>query len=191
MADFEYFRVLSVFSWKKSARAQKSVLNMASSNSQIDKPQHGHPKRAELRCKYKHRRTLYISHGPMLSWNWRVSQHASVAWHHSLVFCLQKVSGYPLYHTLHETVTWLEKFVDPTYEYHKAMAQVSLQLLLEITEPAIIPFNLDRYSQALCGYGKILNDSYGRNLMSQNITLGEGILEHLSIWFFECFVGKH
>ena len=25
-----------------------SVLNMASSNSQIDKPQHGHPKRAEL-----------------------------------------------------------------------------------------------------------------------------------------------
>ena len=81
--------------------------------------------------------------------------------------------------------------MDPTYEYHKAMAQVSLQLLLEITEPAIIPFNLDRYSQALRGYGKILKDSYGRNLTSQNITLGEGILEHLSIRFFECFVGKH
>ena len=38
MVDFEYSRVLS----------QKSVLNMASSDSQIDKPQHGRPKRTEL-----------------------------------------------------------------------------------------------------------------------------------------------
>ena len=33
---------------KKSAQTQKSVLNMASSDSQIDKPQRGRPKRAEL-----------------------------------------------------------------------------------------------------------------------------------------------
>ena len=41
MADFEYFRVLSVFSWKKLPLTQKSVLNMSSSDSQIDKPQRG------------------------------------------------------------------------------------------------------------------------------------------------------
>ena len=33
---------------KNSAQTQKSLLNMASSDSQIDKPQRGHPKRAEL-----------------------------------------------------------------------------------------------------------------------------------------------
>ena len=32
----------------KTAKAQKSVLNMSSSDSQIDKPQRGRPKRAEL-----------------------------------------------------------------------------------------------------------------------------------------------
>ena len=48
MADFHYSRVLSVFSWKKLASLQKNVLNMASSDSQIDKPQRGRPKRAEL-----------------------------------------------------------------------------------------------------------------------------------------------
>ena len=32
----------------KNILTQKSVLNMASSDSQIDKPQHGRPKRAEL-----------------------------------------------------------------------------------------------------------------------------------------------
>ena len=48
MADLDYFRILSVFSWKKLTRSQKNVLNMASSDSQIDKPQHGRPKRAEL-----------------------------------------------------------------------------------------------------------------------------------------------
>ena len=49
MVDFEYFGVLSVF-WrkKKLAETQKSVLNMASSDSQIDKPQHRCPKRAEM-----------------------------------------------------------------------------------------------------------------------------------------------
>ena len=33
---------------KKKAKTQKSELNMESSNSQIDKPQCGRPKRAEL-----------------------------------------------------------------------------------------------------------------------------------------------
>ena len=49
MVDFEHFCVLSIFSWKKLAQTQKSVLNMASSDSQMDKPQCGHPKRAEHR----------------------------------------------------------------------------------------------------------------------------------------------
>ena len=44
----EYFSVLSVFSFNKLAQTQKSVLNMASSDSQIDRPQRGRPKRAEL-----------------------------------------------------------------------------------------------------------------------------------------------
>ena len=40
MADFNYVRVLSVFSSvEKQLATQKSVLNMASSDSQIDKPQ--------------------------------------------------------------------------------------------------------------------------------------------------------
>ena len=45
------FRVLSVFSWKKNkklAKTQKIVLNMATSDSQINKPHRGRPKRAEL-----------------------------------------------------------------------------------------------------------------------------------------------
>ena len=36
------------FLMKKLTLAPKSVLNMSSSNSQIDKPQRGYPKRAEL-----------------------------------------------------------------------------------------------------------------------------------------------
>ena len=45
ISGFEYFRVLSVFSWKRLTKTQKSVLNMACSDSQIDKPQRGCPKR--------------------------------------------------------------------------------------------------------------------------------------------------
>ena len=48
MTDFEYFRVLSVCLFFMKKRKKKSVLNMASSHSQIDKLQHGHSNRAEL-----------------------------------------------------------------------------------------------------------------------------------------------
>ena len=44
-------RVFSCFVWfrvKNKKATEKSVLNMASSDSQIDKPQCGRPKRAEL-----------------------------------------------------------------------------------------------------------------------------------------------
>ena len=34
--------------WMEHGLQKKSVLNMASSDSQIDKPQRGHPKRVEL-----------------------------------------------------------------------------------------------------------------------------------------------
>ena len=45
---------------KQLAQTQKSVSNMASSDSQIDKPQRGLPKRAELPdCKYKNGRAKH------------------------------------------------------------------------------------------------------------------------------------
>ena len=40
--------VFSLFSLEKTWHKLRSVLNMAGSNSQIDKPQYGRPKRAEL-----------------------------------------------------------------------------------------------------------------------------------------------
>ena len=50
MADFEYFNSCFVrfLVKKKMAKTQKRVLSMASSDSHIDKPQRGHPKRAKL-----------------------------------------------------------------------------------------------------------------------------------------------
>ena len=52
MANFEYLHVVVLFFFiflvKKNGIKSESVLNIASSDSQIDKPQCGHPKRAEL-----------------------------------------------------------------------------------------------------------------------------------------------
>ena len=45
---FSYHTCFVRFLVQKLAQTQKSALNMARSDSQIDKPQHGRPKRAEL-----------------------------------------------------------------------------------------------------------------------------------------------
>ena len=48
MAAFEYFKSCSFSRETELAQTQESVLNISSIDSQIDKPQHGRPKRAEL-----------------------------------------------------------------------------------------------------------------------------------------------
>ena len=48
MADFEYFLFCSFSREKNWHKLKKVSVNMAGSGSQIDKPQHGRPKTAEL-----------------------------------------------------------------------------------------------------------------------------------------------
>ena len=48
MADFEYFLVLSVFSWKKIVINSKKCIGYGVSDSQIDRPQRGRPQSPEL-----------------------------------------------------------------------------------------------------------------------------------------------
>ena len=67
----------------------------------------------------------------------------------------------------------METFVDPEYAYHKAMAQISLELLLAISEPALLPFNVERYAKALVHYGNSLKNKTEGTLANHNISLGK------------------
>ncbi|KAK5149408.1 hypothetical protein LTR04_007091 [Oleoguttula sp. CCFEE 6159] len=59
--------------------------------------------------------------------------------------------GYP-YHSCYETFEWMEKFGDPGFAYHKALAQIWALLILDLADRPILPYDLNAYAAAVTGY---------------------------------------
>ncbi|KAG8137013.1 hypothetical protein E2320_005563 [Naja naja] len=80
---------------------------------------------------------------------------------HSLVYNLtkekvDKFSSYPVYHSVYETYEIVEKFYDPTFRNHLAVAQVRGGLVFELAEAVILPFDCRDYAKALNSYVDII-----------------------------------
>ncbi|XP_078514544.1 N-acetylated-alpha-linked acidic dipeptidase 2-like isoform X3 [Lissotriton helveticus] len=63
-----------------------------------------------------------------------------------------KYSNYPVYHTVYETFELVERFYDPTFKKHLAVAQLRGGLVYELANSRIIPFNAQDYAEALKSY---------------------------------------
>uniref|UniRef100_A0A8I6ABM7 glutamate carboxypeptidase II n=1 Tax=Rattus norvegicus TaxID=10116 RepID=A0A8I6ABM7_RAT len=60
-----------------------------------------------------------------------------------------KVSSYPLYHSVYETYELVEKFYDPTFKYHLTVAQVRGAMVFELANSIVLPFDCQSYAVAL------------------------------------------
>ncbi|KAM5245953.1 glutamate carboxypeptidase 2 [Ctenodactylus gundi] len=63
-----------------------------------------------------------------------------------------KFSSYPLYHSVYETYELVEKFYDPTFKYHLAVAQVRGGMVFQLADAEVIPFHCQDYAAALRKY---------------------------------------
>ncbi|KAG7609802.1 Peptidase M28 [Arabidopsis suecica] len=57
--------------------------------------------------------------------------------------------GYPVYHSMYDDFTWMEKFGDPMFQRHVAMASVLGLVALRLADEEIIPFNYTSYALEL------------------------------------------
>uniref|UniRef100_A0A7M5UJF3 Uncharacterized protein n=1 Tax=Clytia hemisphaerica TaxID=252671 RepID=A0A7M5UJF3_9CNID len=62
---------------------------------------------------------------------------------------IYNTSYYPQYHTFHDTIFWMEHFVDKDYKVHLTVARVGLLYLLKLADNPLIPFTMQRYVDAL------------------------------------------
>jgi len=60
-----------------------------------------------------------------------------------------KSKFYPVYHTQHDTYYWIKTFIDPNFLFHKAMAELSASILLDVADSPILPFNVNDYTKKL------------------------------------------
>ena len=59
------------------------------------------------------------------------------------------VFNYPVYHTMHDNIAWMKKFVDPDFRYHTTIGKIWTQIILLLTDTSILPLNFERYSDSL------------------------------------------
>ncbi|XP_003219416.3 putative N-acetylated-alpha-linked acidic dipeptidase [Anolis carolinensis] len=69
---------------------------------------------------------------------------------------VDKYSSYPVYHSVYETYEIVERFYDPTFKNHLAVAQVRGGLVFELADSIIIPFDCRDYAAALSSYARVI-----------------------------------
>ncbi|XP_069829001.1 putative N-acetylated-alpha-linked acidic dipeptidase [Dendropsophus ebraccatus] len=79
-----------------------------------------------------------------------------------------RYSGYPVYHSVYETFEIVDKFYDPTYKNHLAVAKVRGGLVFDLANEVIIPFNAQDYADVLKNYAKVV-DNIGQKHKEQMV----------------------
>ena len=65
---------------------------------------------------------------------------------------------YGVYHAMQDNFYWMERFADPTFRYHVAMAQIWGIMGLRLAEADILPFDYARYADELLSHLKALQN---------------------------------
>jgi N-acetylated-alpha-linked acidic dipeptidase len=78
---------------------------------------------------------------------------------------------YPMYHTIHDSFTWMKKYVDFDFTYHLAIGKLWLRAALHLATTPIIPFGVVEYGYHLHKMAMSLNESNYDILMKENISL--------------------
>ncbi|XP_067686592.1 N-acetylated-alpha-linked acidic dipeptidase 2-like [Haliotis asinina] len=91
------------------------------------------------------------------------------------------IPTYPLYHSEYETFYAVKNFVDGNFTYHRAIGQLWLAVALELTDSAILPFNLSDYAETMSRLQEQLEVDMGdvldKNLPGYNANLTQVIDE--------------
>ncbi|KAK2165001.1 hypothetical protein LSH36_56g02011 [Paralvinella palmiformis] len=95
------------------------------------------------------------------------------------------LSSYPMYHSAYETFRLVETYYDPTFAYHKAIAQYWGELGRRLADEYILPFDVIQYGVSLDGYVQSVIDNYGELMESTRTNTGLGFLKEAVTTFKE------
>lgn len=79
---------------------------------------------------------------------------------------------YPTYHTAFDTFSYVDKFVDPGFGSHLAVAQTAGNVLLRLSDSLFLPLNVSDYSETLRSFLQAAQQDLGALLEQHSISLG-------------------
>ena len=57
-----------------------------------------------------------------------------------------------MYHSMYDSFEWMAKFGDPTWQTHKAVAQIWGWVALSLADEPVLPFDYTEYADALASF---------------------------------------
>jgi hypothetical protein len=85
----------------------------------------------------------------------------------------------PVSHSCYETLSWMRKYIDPTFAYHTLLAQLWVLLILELAQEPIVPMKLDDFARSLQTEGQHLI-SWSENFAAAGSDFDVGIFQPLA-----------
>uniref|UniRef100_A0A2K6GT89 Aminopeptidase NAALADL1 n=1 Tax=Propithecus coquereli TaxID=379532 RepID=A0A2K6GT89_PROCO len=79
---------------------------------------------------------------------------------------------YPTYHTAFDTFDYVDKFVDPGFSSHQAVARTAGSVLLRLSDSFFLPLNVSDYSDTLRSFLQAAQQELGALLEQHSISLG-------------------
>ncbi|XP_066214728.1 aminopeptidase NAALADL1 [Saccopteryx leptura] len=79
---------------------------------------------------------------------------------------------YPTYHTAFDTFGYVDKFVDPGFSSHQAVARTAGNVLLRLSDSLFLPLNVSDYSETLRSFLQAAQQDLGALLEQHGISLG-------------------
>uniref|UniRef100_A0A8C8Y116 Aminopeptidase NAALADL1 n=1 Tax=Panthera leo TaxID=9689 RepID=A0A8C8Y116_PANLE len=79
---------------------------------------------------------------------------------------------YPTYHTAFDTFGYVDKFVDPGFSSHQAVARTAGSVLLRLSDSLFLPLNVSDYGETLRNFLQAAQRDLGVLLEQHSISLG-------------------
>ncbi|XP_033735883.1 N-acetylated-alpha-linked acidic dipeptidase 2-like [Pecten maximus] len=92
-----------------------------------------------------------------------------VSVHYSYDMNTYKIGSYPLYHTVYETFYAVDQLIDRGFKRHQAVAQTTAELMRNLADSLIVPFDVTDFANNLQTLVNTLDSDYGALLRSQGI----------------------
>ncbi|XP_004682701.1 PREDICTED: N-acetylated-alpha-linked acidic dipeptidase-like protein [Condylura cristata] len=78
---------------------------------------------------------------------------------------------YPTYHTAFDTFDYVDKFLDPGFSSHQAVARTAGSVLLRLSDSLFLPLNISDYCETLHSFLQAAQQELGALLEQHNISL--------------------
>jgi N-acetylated-alpha-linked acidic dipeptidase len=87
----------------------------------------------------------------------------------------------PVSHSCYETLSWMKKYIDPSFSYHTLLTQLTLLLILELAQEPIMPLKIVDFAQSLQEEGQKLLDWTEKVGSGYDIEIFQPLVDSLSM----------